>query len=155
MTQYVKYEATTGAAQMSSTPSIFKRPWRVRCVRATAPAASGSVCTVSPRGWSPWASGGRVAARANDPSDDLEPDIEKCNQAAEPEPLKCVTVVFVDACADHGPVASKPLACFARLQHREVGKRQTGFGAKRCQIEILPDARRPLGTVGALELIQT
>src|SRR5690606_24813346 len=114
----------------------------------------GSVCTVSPSGWSPWASGGRAAARANEPSDDLEPDIKKCNQAAEPEPLKCVTVVFVDAGADHGPVAQQALAGGARLQHREGGQCETRFGAEGRQVEILPDARRPLRTVGASKLVQ-
>ncbi|MNV97758.1 hypothetical protein D3C71_1929190 [compost metagenome] len=64
--------------------------------------------------------------------------------------MKCVTIVFVDTCAHHGPVA---LQAFARgvvaacLQHREMGKRQTGFRAKCVQVEILPDAGRPLGAI--------
>ena len=37
----------------------------------------------------------------------------------------------------------------ARLHHGERGERQAGFGAKRGQVEILPDAGRPLGTMAA------
>src|SRR5690606_9086591 len=101
--------------------------------------------------------GGRLAAWANEPSDDLEPDIEKCNQAAKPEPLKCVTVVFVDACAHHGPVALQAFdlgAVAACLQHREMGQPQTGLRATCSQVEILPDAGRPLGAIAPFELVE-
>ena len=52
-----------------------------------------------------------------------------------------------------GPAITR-VAHWARLQHREGGERQTGFGAERCQVQILPDAGRPLCTIAPLELVQ-
>ena len=107
----------TGAAQTSSTPSIFRRPWRVRWAASIAPPASGKVCTVKPRGCSDATSGGTLAAWANEASDDLEPDIKECNQAAKPEPLKCVTIVFIDARGDDRPVALHAFTRLPQLNH--------------------------------------
>src|SRR6218665_2802366 len=133
----------TGAAQTSSRASILKRPWRVRCAKSTAAPASGTLCTVRPSRCPAWAgagrSGGRLAARANEASDDLEPDIQNGHQATKPEPLKCVTVVLVHAGVDRGPVAPQTLAGWPGLPHREIGQRKAGLGTKRGQIEIFTD----------------
>src|SRR6218665_1084060 len=146
----------TGAAQTSSRASILKRPWRVRCAKSTAAPASGTLCTVRPSRCPAWAgagrSGGRLAARANEASDDLEPDIQNCHQATKPQPLKGVTAVLVHAGVDRGPVAPQTLAGWPGLQHREIGQRQAGLGTKRGQVEILPDTGRC--AISALELVQ-
>ena len=85
---------------------------------------------VRPKGCSAATAGGTLAAWAKEASDDLEPDIKECNQAAKPEPLKGVTVVLLDPGTGLGPLAQQAVGRAARrvvLDQHPGPEHQTGF----------------------------
>src|SRR6478736_2096760 len=105
----MKYDATTGAAQISATTSIFQRPLRVRCSSANAASGGdGSEYTVSPSGWS--SAAGLAAGE-----DELEPDIEDGDQRGHGPPLEGVAVISLGAAAGLRPLAKEPFGRGAGL----------------------------------------
>src|SRR5687768_7610956 len=135
----------TGAAQISSTKNILRRPRVVRWASSSS-RGPGSACTVRSSGWSR----GPGCAAAGE--DELEPGIEEGDQAAQGPPLEGIAVIgFGSATAGFGPLAAQALGGGPGLLHRHVGQQlQTRFGRKRWQVEILPDGPGP----GRAELVK-
>src|SRR6476646_5063069 len=100
----------TGAAQISMTTSIFRRPVAVRCDCSTSRGPG--------RAWTVRSSGSSSRADLTAGLDELEPDIEGGDEPAQGPPLEGITVVrFGAAAGGLGPVAPQSLRRATGLLH--------------------------------------
>src|SRR5260221_1247729 len=133
MTKYVKYDATTGAAQMASTSSIFSRPLAVRRAASPSMPGVGSECTVKLTG-----SGGALEPGA----DELDPDIKTCHERTKGKPLTRVAVVLVNVDRRARPLTQQTVLRAAGvfrivLDQRQRQEPQTRLAGECAQFEIL------------------